>query len=170
LTAGVGAAQGQDWPSLLAQQTGWDIINAGVSGDTSAQGLQRLPDLLSEHQPQLVIVGLGGNDFLRRQPSSATVDNLTQIIQTIQAHGAQVAIVAIPQPNLLAAAGATPSDHALYAELGEHFKVPVLEELWGPILGNANLRADTVHANAQGYAQFTDALYARLQSAGFIAP
>ncbi|MDH1903237.1 GDSL-type esterase/lipase family protein, partial [Comamonas aquatica] len=58
LTAGVGARPGEDWPSLLAESTGWEVTNGGVSGDTSAQGLARLPPLLQEHAPRLVIVGL----------------------------------------------------------------------------------------------------------------
>lgn len=134
LTAGVGARPGEDWPSLLAEHTGWEVTNAGVSGDTSAQGLARLPALLQEHAPLLVIVGLGGNDFLRR-----------------------------------AAPGATPSDHPLYQELAQELKVPLIANLWGPILGDASLRADQVHANAQGYAAFAQALEQALRRQGLLA-
>lgn len=63
LSYGTGATKGEDYPTLLAQNTGWQIINAGVPGDTTAQGLARLPNLLVEHQPSLLIVELGGNDF-----------------------------------------------------------------------------------------------------------
>ena len=72
LSFGTGAGKGQDYPTLLAVNTGWNIINAGVPGDTSAQGLARLPDLLEVHQPTVLMVELGGNDFLMRHP--ATVD------------------------------------------------------------------------------------------------
>lgn len=168
LTAGVGAKDGQDWPSLLAERTGWDIVNAGVSGDTSAQGLARLPDLLHTHAPSLVIVGLGGNDFLRRAAPANTTEALTQVVQQIQATNAQVVLVAIPQPSVLAAAGATPSDHPLYAALADKLHVPLAANLWGPILGDASLRADQVHANAQGYAAFAQALEAVLRQQGFL--
>lgn len=169
LTAGVGAPPGQDWPTLLASMTGWNIINGGVSGDTAAQGLARLPQLLQAHSPSLVIVGLGGNDFLRRQSTDATHQALTAIVQAIEAQGALVVLQAIPQPNLLAAAGATPSDHPLYAELAKSLKVPLIAGVWGPILGDPALRADAVHANAQGYAAFAQAQHQALRELGLIS-
>lgn len=168
LTSGVGARPGEDWPSLLAELTQWDVINGGISGNTSAQGAQRLPELLREHAPSLVIVGLGGNDFLRRQSPDMTRQSLTQSVRNAQAAGAQVVLVAIPQPSLMAAAGAAPSDHPLYASLAKELNVPLMTGLWGPILGNPDLRADTVHANAQGYAAFAQALEQALRSAGFL--
>jgi lysophospholipase L1-like esterase len=68
LTAPHGVTPEQAWPTLLAAKTGWAVVNAGVSGDTSAGALQRLPGLIEEHNPQLVLVTLGGNDMLRRLP------------------------------------------------------------------------------------------------------
>lgn len=168
LTAGVGAQPGQDWPSLLAAMTGWEVINAGVSGDTSAQGLARLPDLLAAHRPRLVIIGLGGNDFLRRQSAAVTQQNLAQAIRLVQASGAQVVLQAIPQPSLLAAAASTPSDHPLYDTLAKEFKLPLLSGLWGAVLGQAEMRSDAVHANAKGYAAFTQMQFQALQKLGFI--
>lgn len=169
LTAGVGAGKGEDWPSLLADLTQWNVVNAGVSGHTSAQGLERLPQLLNEHAPSLVIIGLGGNDFLRRQSAQSTQDNLSQAITLAKAQGAQVVLQAIPQPSLLAAAGAAPKDHPLYAALAKQHQVPLLEGLWGPILAQDKLRADAVHANAQGYAAFAQAQYQALQQLGLLS-
>ena len=59
----------------LARLTGWNVVNAGISGDTSAGALERLPALLQEHQPRLVVVSIGGNDFLRRMPVADTRSN-----------------------------------------------------------------------------------------------
>ena len=168
LTAGVGAGKGEDWPSLLADLTQWNVVNAGVSGDTSAQGLERLPALLEQHSPNLVIIGLGGNDFLHRQSAQATQDNLSQAIALVKAQGAQVVLQAIPQPSLMAAAGATAQDHPLYATLAKQHQVPLIEGLWGPILAQDHLRADQVHANAQGYAAFAKAQRQALQQLGLI--
>ena len=168
LTAGLGAPTGQDWPSLLSGMTGWRVVNGGVSGDTSSQGLARLPALLQAHHPALVIVGLGGNDFLRRQPADGTRQALTEIVRAVQAQGAQVVLQAIPQPTALAAAGLTPADHPLYAELARELDVPLLENLWGPILVKPELRADTVHANAQGYATFAHSLAQGLRQLGLL--
>jgi acyl-CoA thioesterase I len=67
ITHGTGAAQGEDWPTFLAARTGWNLVNAGIPGDTAQGGRARIASLLSQHQPALVIVGLGGNDFLRRR-------------------------------------------------------------------------------------------------------
>lgn len=168
LTAGVGAGKGEDWPSLLAEMTQWQVVNAGISGNTSAQGLERLPQLLDEHAPSLVIIGLGGNDFLRRQSAQATQENLSQAIALAQAHGAQVVLQAIPQPSLIAAAGAAIKDHPLYATLAKKHQVPLLAGLWGPILAQDSQRADAVHANAQGYAAFAQVQYQALKRLGLL--
>lgn len=168
LTFGVGAKPGEDWPSLLADMAQWNVVNAGVSGDTSAQGLERLPGLLATHTPSLVIIGLGGNDFLRRQSAAATQSNLAQAIRLAQASGAQVVLQGIPQPSLLAAAGSTPSDHPLYESLADEFKLPLLSGLWGAVLAQPEMRSDAVHANAQGYAAFAQAQFQALKKLGFI--
>src|SRR5574344_760634 len=81
LTQGVGAKANEAWPSLLAERTGWDVINAGISGDTSAQALERLPDLLQEHAPALVVVSIGGNDFLRQMSAETAQANIRRICQ-----------------------------------------------------------------------------------------
>ena len=77
LTQGVGASSAQtNYPALLKQQSQWNIINGGVSGNTSAQALTRLPELLQQHQPKLVIISIGGNDFLQRLSNSDTQANI----------------------------------------------------------------------------------------------
>lgn len=70
-------------PRATAKLTGWNIVNGGVSGDTSAQALSRLPALLAR-KPKLVIVGIGGNDFLRKVPEEQTRANIAKIIETVQ--------------------------------------------------------------------------------------
>ncbi|MDO4643771.1 MAG: GDSL-type esterase/lipase family protein, partial [Cardiobacteriaceae bacterium] len=72
LTAGYGASAEDAYPAQLAQLSGWHIINAGINGDTSGQALQRLPQLLNEYKPQLVIISIGGNDFLQHLPEIET--------------------------------------------------------------------------------------------------
>ena len=80
LTEGAGVTREEAWPNLLASRTGWVVINGGVSGDTSEGALRRLPSLLEEHKPALVLVALGGNDMLRHLPEQETVANLEKII------------------------------------------------------------------------------------------
>lgn len=71
VTFGTGAAPAEDWPSRLAAMTRWSVINAGIPGDTAEAAIGRIEALLEEHQPALVIIEIGGNDFLRRRPPSA---------------------------------------------------------------------------------------------------
>ena len=168
LTQGVGASSAQtSYPALLKQQTQWNIINGGVSGNTSAQALARLPELLQHHQPKLVIISIGGNDFLQRLPNSDTQANIAQSIALSQQSGAQVLLVAVPELTLAAAVG-HPNDHAMYADLAQIQQVHLLEDAWSDVLGDEALRADPVHANDTGYQVFTESLTKRLQQIGWL--
>ena len=153
LTFGTGASAETSYPTVLAGLTGWNVVNAGVSGDTSAQALARLPALLAEHQPKLVIVSIGGNDFLRKLPESDTRAHVHAICKQSLDAGAQVLLVAVPRATVAAALGQM-TDHALYAEVSKDLKIPLQREAWGEVLAQPDLRADAVHANARGYAQF----------------
>lgn len=167
LTSGVGASPDAAYPAVLQGLTEWKVVNAGVSGDTSAQALTRLPALLQTHQPALVIVSIGGNDFLRRQNASTTRTHVRQICTDAQASGAQVLLVAVPELSLMAAAGRL-SDHPMYEELADELKIPLHRKGWSTVLANERLRADTVHANAAGYAQFVQGLVGTLKDSGLL--
>lgn len=168
LTQGVGAKPHEAWPTLLEERTDWEVINAGISGHTSAQALERLPDLLDEHQPALVIVCIGGNDFLRQMSAQAAKDNIRRICQQVQASGAQVLLVAVPQFSLLAAGTGRLSDHPLYQELAKELKIPLLEGAWAEILSKPQWRSDQVHANAEGYAQFAQKMQVFMHEHGWL--
>lgn len=165
LTQGVGASAEAAWPALLAQRSGWQVVNAGVSGDESGQALARLPDLLEAHQPALVLVCIGGNDFLRQKSAGATRANIDAILRQVQAQGSRAVLIGVPALGLGAALG-RPSDHDLYAELAKQHGVPLLTGAWGEVMREKALMADAVHPNAQGYAQFADRLQAFLQQQG----
>jgi len=167
LTSGVGASSDTAYPAVLQQLTGWKVVNGGVSGDTSAQALARLPDLLRQHQPALVIVSIGGNDFLRRQTASDTRTRVRQICAQARASGAQVLLVAVPELSLLAAAGRL-SDHALYEDIADELKIPLHRKGWSAVLADARLRSDQIHANATGYAQFAQGLVDTLRDTGLL--
>ncbi|KAB2895717.1 MAG: arylesterase [Burkholderiaceae bacterium] len=169
LTSGVGATANTAYPAVLQELTGWRVVNGGISGDTTAQALARLPALLQEHQPRLVIVSIGGNDFLRQMSAAAARDNIRAICRTAADAGAQVLLVAVPQFSLLAASTGRLSDHPLYAELAGALKLPLYEGGWSEVLGNARLRSDQVHANAQGYRQFAEGLAQQLRRTGLLA-
>lgn len=167
LTFGTGASAETSYPTVLAGLTGWNVVNAGVPGDTSAQALARLPALLAEHQPKLVIVSIGGNDFLRKLPESDTRTHVHAICKQALAAGAQVLLVAVPRATVAAALGQM-TDHALYAEVSEDLKIPLQREAWGEVLAQPDLRADAVHANARGYAQFARSVQGTAAAVGLL--
>jgi acyl-CoA thioesterase-1 len=168
LTSGVGATPDAAYPAVLQALTGWQVVNGGVSGDTAAQALARLPALVQEHQPALVIVSIGGNDFLRQMSAGAAQATIREICRTAQAAGAQVLLVAVPQVSLLAAGVGRLSDHPLYAELADDLKLPLHAQGWAEVLSRPELRADTVHANAQGYRVFAEGLVQTLRKTGWL--
>src|SRR5574340_1544848 len=104
LTHGTGASDDTAYPAVLASLTGRTVINAGVPGDTTASGLQRLPAVLAKHHPRLVLLCLGGNDMLRNQPAATTENNLRLLVQTIRASGAAAMPRAVPGPKPFAGA------------------------------------------------------------------
>lgn len=168
ISYGVGAAPGEDFPTLLAAATGWQVINAGVPGDTTADGLRRLPELLDRHAPQLLLVALGGNDILRKLPASETADNLGAILAMAQARGIQAVLVGAPAPNLLGAALGRLDDHPLYLEVAEAAGVPLVSGVLGAVLSRSELKADPIHPNAAGYRELERRLREQLQRHGFL--
>ena len=167
LTFGTGASAETCYATVLTGLTGWNVVNAGVPGDTSAQALARLPALLAEHQPKLVIVSIGGNDFLRKLPESDTRTHVHAICKQALAAGAQVLLVAVPRATVAAALGQM-TDHALYAEVAKDLKIPLQREAWGEVLAQPDLRADAVHANARGYAQFARSVQGTAAAVGLL--
>ena len=164
---GTGASAETSYPTVLAELTGWNVVNAGVPGDTSAQALARLPALLAEHRPKLVIVSIGGNDFLRKLPESDTRANVHAACKLALESGAQVLLVAVPRATVAAALGQM-TDHALYAEVAKDLNIPLQREGWGEVLAQAELRSDQVHANAKGYAQFARSVQGTAAAAGLL--
>lgn len=168
LTYGTGAPAEAAYPAVLATLTGWQLINAGVPGDTSAQVLERLPALLREHRPALVLLGAGGNDFLRRLPEADTRRHLQQAVEQSRAAGAQVLLVAVPRPSVAAAFTGSLSDHVMYGELAETLKLPLHRQGWSEVLADERLRSDQIHANAAGYAEFARGLVSTARATGLL--
>jgi len=168
LSHGTGAADGEDYPSLLAASTGWNIINAGVPGDTSAAGLQRLPALLERHEVDLLIVELGGNDFIRRVPQQQTVDNLRAILAEARASGIQPLLLAIPAFSPFGAAVGSLSDHELYRDLAKETGTPLIEGIFSDVLASNALKSDPIHPNAEGYRLVEEGLRKALSKKGFL--
>lgn len=169
LTSGVGTDAATAYPAVLQELTGWQVINGGISGETSAQALVRTPALLKEHRPELVILSIGGNDFLRQMSAAGAKDNIRLICEAVTASGAQTLLVAVPQFSLLAASTGRLTDHPLYAELANELKLPLYANGWAEVLADASLRSDQIHANAQGYRRFAQGLVEQLRTSGMLA-
>ena len=103
LSAEYGLARGSGWVALLEQKLAqdklaWKVVNASISGDTTSGGRSRLPVLLAQHKPQVVVLALGGNDALRGLPLAMTQDNLSQMARLAKAAGARVLVAGIAVP------------------------------------------------------------------------
>jgi len=167
LTFGTGATADASYPVRLAALTGWNVVNAGVPGDTSARARDRLSPLLAQHAPKLVLLSIGGNDFLRQVPETETRGNLGAMLDDIRAAGAQAVLIAVPRPAIMAALLGSLDDHPLYAELAEAHRVPLFTSSWAKVLSDPALKSDQIHANAAGYERFARDLHGFLREAGF---
>jgi len=164
VTFGTGAESGEDWPTRLAAMTHWSVVNAGVPGDTAEAATNRIQSLLDEHRPSLVIIELGGNDFLRRRPASAVKENLRRIVKAAKAARAGVVLVAVPELSLLGVVTGKPADSPIYEQLGEEENVPVIDEVFSDILGQPELRTDNIHPNAEGYRRMAEGIFPGLKA------
>ena len=152
LTEGAGATAGHDYPSLLTKALGRDVINAGVSGNTTRDALQRLDRDVLARDPKLVIVEFGGNDFLQHLPLEETFTNLELLVQRIQAQGAMVVLVGV-SPGLLG--DATRNDYQRIARAHRAVFVP---DILGGIMTNPQFKSDELHPNDLGYERIAQRL------------
>jgi acyl-CoA thioesterase I len=144
LTAGYGAGAGEDYPSRLSSRIGVPVVNAGVSGDTTESAAARLDAVLAQ-DPRIVIVGLGGNDFLRSVPIATTEANLRAIVRRIQASGAMVVLLGFKFPNLNA------NYEDMYERVADEEGCYLIAGTLAGILTDRTLKSDEIHPNAKGY-------------------
>ena len=166
VTFGYGVDPKDSYPTILAELSYWNVINAGISGERADQAKARIDGILVEHQPQLVIIELGGNDFLQRRNAKAVKEDLRAIIQSVKSHGAIPVLVAVPALSPVAAITGKPSDADLYKELAKEEKVNLIPNVFSDILGQENLKQDHVHPNQAGYRVLAEGIYQALSSMG----
>lgn len=145
------------------------MVNAGVSGDTAREAGRRLAPLLASHRPALVIVELGGNDFLRQANTQQVRSHLQAIIREARTSGAQVALVAVPRLSLLRASVGALSDSPIYAELAAEEGLILIPDILSDILSDDALRADEIHPNGRGYEQLARGIMAVLADSGLLS-
>lgn len=171
LSAEYGLPRGSGWVALLEQQLGRDksplrVVNASISGDTTAGGRARLSSLLKQHQPSVVIIELGGNDALRGFPLSMTEDNLQAMIQACQALGAKVLLLGMQVPPNYGADYAAEFSK-LFTRLAKKHKTAVVPFLLKGIADVTNaaelFQADRIHPNAQAHPRMLANVWAELK-------
>ena len=163
LTNGHGAPKGESYPDHLRRLTGLHIVKSGINGETSSEGLQRLPRLLEEHHPKLTILCYGGNDILRKQSLSQLKENLIKMISLCKASGSDVLLISVPNFTLF---GLEPLP--LYEEVSKETQTPLLRGTLSKILEEPSLKSDQIHPNAKGYRQLAEAVYLALQKYGWL--
>lgn len=160
LTAGVGTTKEFSYPNVLAELSGRRVINAGISGEVTSDGLKRLPKVLQQHQPQLLILMEGGNDILRNQSISATKANLAAMIELAQTDNIPVLLMGIPEKSLF-------SDSAdFYQQLADEYGLIFMDDLVADLLRTSRYKSDPVHLNKAGYKVLAEAIYEHLQDQG----
>ncbi|MCK7578086.1 MAG: arylesterase [Chromatiales bacterium] len=156
LTQGVGADPDDSYPAVLARLSGRTVINAGVSGEVTAEGRARFGALIAQEQPDLVLLLEGGNDILRNLDPAQTQANLAAMIEQAQAQGIPVVLIGVPRKALF-------SDAApLYRELAETYRLVFVESLIADLLRTPAYKADPIHFNREGYRALAEALHAVL--------
>jgi acyl-CoA thioesterase-1 len=156
LSAEYGLARGSGWVALLerklkAQNIDARIVNASISGDTTSGGRTRLPALLQQHKPNLVVLELGANDGLRGLPVNAAEDNLRTMITLAQKNRAKVLLVGMRMPPNYGRAY-TERFAGMYKELSGELKVPLVPfMLEGVAQEPANFQADRLHPLATAH-------------------
>ncbi len=152
LTLGVGANDEDAYPQKLEKLINLKVVNAGVSGEATAEGLQRLGAELDRYSPQLVILLEGGNDILRNYNLAQTKQNLAKMIEEIQSRNMQLILVGVPEKNIF-------SDSAdLYQELSEQYNLVFDEKIIASLLKKQRYKSDPIHFNALGYEKLAERL------------
>jgi acyl-CoA thioesterase I len=153
LAEGLGSTPGNDPGSLISAKLNREVINAGLAGDTTRGALSRLDEDVLAKNPRVVIVLLGGNDFLQRTPKNETMGNLRQIITQIQNRGAGVVLVGVRKIIYS-------SDYEKLAkETGAAYVPNILDETYG----NKALMSDQIHPNNEGYKIFAEKITSAIE-------
>jgi len=162
LTYGTGARPEESYPAILASLIGRRVVNAGVPGEVSGEGVARLPRVLEETRPALMILCLGGNDFLRQLDDTRVRDNLRTMVRMARERGVEVVLMAVPKLGF----GLRVPD--FFNRIAEEEKVPLEGECIEEVFANAALKSDPIHPNASGYRRIAESLARLLRENGAI--
>jgi acyl-CoA thioesterase I len=162
LTFGTGASEAESYPAQLEALIGRRVVRAGVPGEVTAQALARLPGALDEHAPRLLLLCIGGNDFLRRLGNPQAERNVREMVQLAKSRGVAVLLIGTPEP------GFSVSPPAFYADIAKELRVPYEGGIIGEVLIDRALKADPIHPNARGYRVIAERVAQKLKQSGAI--
>jgi len=168
LSAAYGLATSQGWVSLLGERIererlAWRVVNASVSGETTAGGLRRLPEDLRRHRPTLVVIALGANDGLRGQPVAAARANLEEMIRLARAARAEPVLVGLMIPPNYGIDYAR-EFRELYPQLAKKARVALVPFLLDGIAERRDLfQADQLHPSAAAQPLILDNVWPTLE-------
>jgi len=145
ITFGYGAEPGEDYPKAMCPLLDYPIMNAGVDSDTTIRGLERFQEEVIDKEPLLVIIEMGGNDFLKKVPMETTMNNVSTMIDRAQESGAMVAIADISSGMFLR------EYRSRFARLAKEKNVIFIPEILRGIITNPSMKSDFIHPNAAGY-------------------
>jgi len=160
LTKGTGADEKKSYPAQLEKMLSRTVINAGIPGEITAEGLRRLPELLDEHEPDMIILCHGGNDILRRLDRAKTIANLKAMITEAQSRNIPIILVSVPQFGLFI------DSAPFYKEIATEFKIYCEDKIVSEILADKALKSDTIHPNAAGYTKMAEGIADLLKKHG----
>ena len=152
LTRGTGVDPRQSYPAVLGRLIHRRVINAGVPGEETAAGLARLPRVVAQYHPTLVVLCHGGNDMLRRHSIDRTRDNLAAMVRLLQGDGVQVVLIGVPKPGLF------PETASIYRIVADDTEVPLVDDTLASLESDRRYKSDYVHLNAAGYRRLAESV------------
>ena len=162
LTLGVGVARAKSYPAILAELTGLNVVNSGVSGETTDLGVSRLRNELDRTQPKLLILAQGGNDILRNRDFKEIKSNLSAMIAIAKRRSIPVVLLGIPKKSLLS------NSAKFYKELAQENQLIFDGKLVAKLLRNPAYKSDLIHFNEKGYRIMAESIYKLLAHNGAI--
>lgn len=170
LSAAYGVETNKAWVSLLRERlqetdlSGWGVVNASISGETTDGGLRRLPDLLEKHEPQIIVIELGGNDGLRGFPPQVIRKNISSMIEQSQGAGASVLVVGMQIPPNYGQRY-TQAFAKIFPELAEKYDTSLVPFFLAGIYDQSGMmQDDEIHPTAEAQPQLLENVWPELKS------
>ena len=160
LTVGVGAPEQHSYPQVLSMLSGRQVISAGVSGEETSGGVKRLPAVLDEVRPNLLILLQGGNDILRNRNLHLAKQNLAEMIEQAMSRNVDVVLIGVPEKKLF-------SDSApFYQELADEYALVYSDDILSDLIRKNEYKSDAVHLNQKGYYMMAESIFELLVEHG----